>query len=219
MKNVIITGATGMIGGIVLDMCLENDEIGKVTSIVRRATGKTHDKLVEVIHKDFLDYSSIESHFDNQDICYFCIGVYTGAVPRDKFREITIDYTKVFAELLRQKNEKTSFCFLSGQGADTTEKSRVAFAKDKGIAENILKGLNFESLHIFRPGYIYPVTPRKEPNFTYSLMRSLYKPISAIYPNIGLTSVQLATGIFVTGLNGGEMDTYENMDIRKLTSA
>ena len=151
MKNVIITGATGMIGGSVLDMCLESQEIVKVTSIVRRATGKIHEKLNEVIHKDFLDYSSIENHFENQDICYFCIGVYTGAVPRDKFREITVDYTKVFAELLRQKNEKTSFCFLSGQGADTTEKSRVAFAKDKGIAENILKELDFANLHIFPP--------------------------------------------------------------------
>jgi len=69
--------------------------------------------------------------------------------------------------------------------------------------------------YIFRPGYIYPVTPRKEPNIGYKLFRMLYKPVSAIYPNIGLTSVQLANKMFTVGLNGNNKSILENNDIRK----
>jgi thioester reductase-like protein len=50
MKNVIMTGATGMIGGLILDACLNSSDIGKVTIIVRKSTGIFHDKLTEVIH-------------------------------------------------------------------------------------------------------------------------------------------------------------------------
>jgi len=39
--------------------------------------------------EDFLDYSKIEMYFKNQDIAYYCIGVYTGSVSRDEFKKIT----------------------------------------------------------------------------------------------------------------------------------
>jgi len=215
MKNVIITGATGMIGGIALQQCLDRNDVAKVTSISRKSVGIQHEKLVEIIHDDFSDYSQIEHHFKNQDVCIFCIGVYTGAVSNDLFKKITVDYTEAFANVLRKYNNALTFCFLSGQGADQKEKSRIFFAKQKGIAENILKRLNFKNLHIFRPGYIYPVTPRQEPNFSYKIMRAMYKPVAAIYPNIGLTSVQLATKMVNVGMEGGEMEVFENRDIKR----
>jgi nucleoside-diphosphate-sugar epimerase len=84
MKNVIIAGATGMVGGLVLQNCLNNPDINTVTIIVRRPTGIVNEKLTEVVHNDFTNYISIEEHFKNQDIVYFCIGVYTGAVPRKR---------------------------------------------------------------------------------------------------------------------------------------
>jgi glutamate-1-semialdehyde aminotransferase len=67
------------------------DAYGKVTIIVRRSTGISNDKLTEVIHHDFNDYASIASFFENQDVAYYCIGVYNGAVNRDTFRMITVD--------------------------------------------------------------------------------------------------------------------------------
>ena len=124
MKNVIITGATGMIGGLILEACLNSPDIGKVTIIVRRSTGISNDKLTEVIHQDFNDFTSVESYFKNQDIAYYCLGVYTGAVDRDRFRMITVDYTDAFAETLKRYSPQATFCFLSGMGADRLEKSR-----------------------------------------------------------------------------------------------
>ncbi|MDF1549301.1 MAG: NAD-dependent epimerase/dehydratase family protein, partial [Bacteroidales bacterium] len=78
MKTVIITGASGMTGGLVLQECLYNSEIGKIISISRKSTGLKHAKLHEIIHHDFNNYSSIAEYFENADIAYFCIGVYTG---------------------------------------------------------------------------------------------------------------------------------------------
>ena len=42
----------------------------------------------------------------------------------------------------------------------------MAFARYKGEAEKALLAAGFSSAYIFRPAYIYPVEPRKEPNFS-----------------------------------------------------
>jgi nucleoside-diphosphate-sugar epimerase len=217
MKNILITGTNGMIGKLILQICLKRDDVAKVTSITRKPLGIYHPKLVEVIHTDFLDYSKIEHDIKKQDVCFYCIGVYTGQVPTEEFKKITVAYTEIFANALRRNNEATNFCFLSGQGADTTEKSKVLFAREKGIAENILLKLNFKSIHIFRPGYIYPDMPRVEPNFFYKLMRVLYTPIKFIYPNIGVSSEKLAATMVEVGMNGGKT-IFENKDIRLMAT-
>ena len=215
MKNVIITGSNGMIGKLILQECLDRADVGTVTCITRMSLGFKHAKLTEVLHSDFTDYSAIESHLQNQDVCFYCIGVYTGQVPKEQFNKVTIDFTKAFSEALKHKSPTATFCFLSGQGADSTEKSKVLFAKAKGIAENRLLELNFGNTYIFRPGYIYPVTPRREPNLFYGIMRLLYKPVAFIYPNIGVTSKVLAHKMVEVGINGGSKEVYENADIRK----
>jgi uncharacterized protein YbjT (DUF2867 family) len=214
LKNVIITGSSGMIGGLVLAGCLNRPDVGRVTTIVRKPSGIRHDKLVEVIHQDFLDYSDIEEKYlSGQDVCFFCIGVYTGQVPADEFRHITVDYTRAFAEALKRASPDATFCFLSGQGADPAEKSRILFAREKGIAENILLRLGFPRTYIFRPGYIYPVTPRREPNLMYRILRALYKPMSALFPHIGVPSAKLAGKMVEVGLQGGDRTIYEHRDI------
>ena len=205
-----------MIGALVLQKCLNSNDVNIVTSIVRKASGINHPKLKEIIHPNFSDYSSISEVFKDQDIAFYCIGVYTGAVPRDEFRKITVDYTLAFAEMLRIKSDKTTFCFLSGQGADQTEKSKMMFAMDKGIAENSLQRMKFNQFYTFRPGYIYPSTPRVEPNVSYKIMKALYKPFSIIYPNIGISSENLASAIVEVGWNGYSKSILENKDIRSI---
>ncbi len=220
MKKVIITGGNGMIGGLILENCLKRDDVSSVTSIVRRSIRMKHAKLTEIIHQDFLNFSSIENHFKNMDACFYCIGVYTGQVPKKEFETITVDYTKAFAETLKHNSPAVVFCFLSGEGADKKETSRILFARTKGIAENILIRLQFKSTFIFRPGYIYPVTPRKEPNAAYKIMRVLYKTIfSKVAPAIGVASSQLANAMTDAGLSPAATrereKIYEHRDIRE----
>lgn len=205
-----------MIGGIVLRKCLESDAVAKVVSVVRKNSKVIHPKLTEVVMDDFLDYSQVEDHLTGLDIAYFCLGVYTGAVPDKKFREITVDYTIAFADLFYKHNPDGAFCFLSGQGADNTEKSRMSFAKYKGMAENNLLARGSDKLFIFRPGYIYPVEPRTEPNFSYSLMRTMYPLIKKLAPGMGVKSEELGEAMFRAGIDGASKTILENADIRDL---
>ncbi len=216
-KKVIIAGASGMVGNIVLQQALSSKEVSEVISLVRKPLGKHHDKLSEVIITDFADYSSLNMELQNVDAAYFCIGVYTGAVDRDKFREITVDYPVELAKALHSKSPNATYCLLSGQGADRTEKSRMIFAKFKGIAENQLSKMGFEAFYTFRPGYIYPVTPREEPNFSYKLFRWLYPALKPIMgKNSSIKSTELGEAIFKAGILGAPKEELENKDILEL---
>ncbi len=215
-KHALITGATGMIGRLVLDLCLQHDEVGQVISLVRRKSGLKHEKLEEVILENFLGLEPNAPYFKSVDIVYYCLGVYTGAVDRQQFRKITVDYPETLASLLVNKNQDLVFCILSGAGADRTEKSRMMFAKDKGTIENRLSAMEFKAFHAFRPGYIYPVTPRKEPNLTYTLSRFFYPIIRSFGTIASIKSTELASAIFHVGLRGYENEILENKDIKKL---
>lgn len=219
MLRVLIAGSSGMIGNLILRKCIERSDVQTITSITRRKSGISNAKLVEVLHTDFLNFSPIAEHFTNIDVCFFCIGVYTGTVPRDEFRKITVDYTKAFADALHKGSAAASFCFLSGQGADQSEKSLLMFAKDKGIAENYLLSLGFAHTYIFRPGYIYPVEPRKEPTIAYRFMRIVFPFLNVVYHSGVITSEELANAMVYVGLKGGDKTIYENKDIREISSA
>ena len=147
-KRVILVGATGMVGGIALRESLQRPDVAAVTVVGRRATGMKDDKLREVSHDDFTDYSGMSDVFHGQDVALYCIGAYTGAVPDDEFRKITVDYTVAFARALYDKSPKAAFCFLSGQGADPAEKSKMAFARYKGMAENGLLSIGFSIVEL-----------------------------------------------------------------------
>jgi uncharacterized protein YbjT (DUF2867 family) len=78
-------------------------------------------------------------------------------------RKVTVDYTIAFARVLRTAGPAAASSFvLSGCGADPTGRSRLAFARYKGEAENVLlAAAGFSGVYIFRPAYIYPVEPCK----------------------------------------------------------
>src|SRR5580692_8835408 len=134
-----IVGATGMVGGYALRYALALPGVERVTSISRRKTGISHPKLDEVLHQDFSDCSGLAQTLASQDAAVFCLGTYTGTVPDAEMRTITVDYTVEFARVLRSSSPDASFSFLSGSGADPTGRSRIAFARYKGEAENALR--------------------------------------------------------------------------------
>jgi uncharacterized protein YbjT (DUF2867 family) len=220
-KNVAVVGATGMIGRLVLRCLLDDPSVASVVSMGRRPVGFQHLKLEEVSHSDFSDCSPVREHLADIDASFFCLGVYTGAVPDAEFKAITVDYVVGFAEALHAESPGGAFCLLSGQGADQTEKSRVSFALYKGMAENALLAKGFGRTHIFRPGYIYPVTPRDEPNLSYRVMRRLWPVLLLVLPNGGVSSEDLARVMVSAGLEGTqghESPILENRDIRSLAA-
>jgi uncharacterized protein YbjT (DUF2867 family) len=219
--RLVIVGATGMVGGYALRHTLSLPTVERVTSISRRKTGISHPKLVEVLHQDFSDCSGLAQTLASQDGAVFCLGTYTGTVTDAEMRTITVDYTVEFARVLRSSSPDASFSFLSGSGADPTGRSRMAFARYKGEAEEALLGSGFPRLYIFRPAYIYPVEPRKEPNFSYRLLRSVYPAFQLLFPNQAIRADDLATSmvdIVVRTDEKTEQVILENRDIRNMVN-
>lgn len=215
MKRVLIAGASGMVGNHLLNNCLASEQVDKVFSLVRRKSNSNHPKLHEVIIDDFSDYTTHQSLFYNIDVAFFCVGVYTGQVPDEEFKRITVDFPVSFAKALKVNSPDANVCLLSGAEADRTEKSKTSFARYKGMAENRISELDL-NFYAFRPGYIYPVIPRREPNLMYSISRALYPIIRLFGKNASIKSNELAACMLKVGMDGTEKDILENRDIIEL---
>jgi uncharacterized protein YbjT (DUF2867 family) len=217
--RLVIVGATGMVGGYALRYALDDPAVGTVMAIGRRTLGIRHPKLKEVLNRDFADCSALEDALLDQDAAVFCLGTYTGAVSDAELRKVTVDYTISFTRVLRAASPAAAFSFLSGSGADPTGRSRLAFARYKGEAEQSLLSAGFAHLYIFRPAYIYPVEPRQEPNFSYRLLRAIYPVFRLLFPNQVIRADDLARAMVDvvvrrTGEPGGLV--FENRDIRTM---
>jgi uncharacterized protein YbjT (DUF2867 family) len=220
--RLVIVGATGMVGGYALRYALEHPAVARVTSIGRKKLGISHPKLDEVVHRDFADCSALSEPLSGQDAAVYCIGAYTGAVPDAVLREVTVDYTVEFTRVLRGRSPDAAFSFLSGSGADPTGRSRIAFARYKGAAEKGLLAAGFPCVYIFRPAYIYPVEPRKEPNFSYRLLRGFYPVFRRLFPNQVIRADDLGQAMVNVAVRGrGEhgVVVLENRDIRAMVDA
>jgi uncharacterized protein YbjT (DUF2867 family) len=95
----------------------------------------------------------------------------------------------------------------------------MAFARYKGEAEKVILALGFPRVYIFRPAYIYPVEPRKEPNLSYGLLRLIYPAFQIQFSNRVIPADDLAramvdVAVQETGKSGGLI--LENPDIRAM---
>ena len=218
-KRLVIVGATGMVGGYALLHALDHPAVERVTAIGRRKLGISHSKLDEVVHRDFADCSALAEALSGRDAAIFCLGTYTGSVSDAELRKITVDYTVEFARVLHSGSPDAAFSFLSGSGADPTGRSRMAFARYKGEAEKTLLAIGFPRVYIFRPAYIYPVEPRKEPNLSYRLLRAIYPAFRVLFPNQVIPADELGramVGVAVLGTVESEARIFENRDIRAM---
>lgn len=195
MKNVIITGASGMVGMGVLLECLDNDSIKKVLVIGRRPINVEHPKLKEIIHKDFLEFASIKEQLVNYDACYYCLGISASGLSEDQYKTITYDYTMACANTLYELNPETTFIYVSGVGTNSTEKGRMMWARVKGKTENDLLNKGFKNAFAFRPGMILPLrgikSRTKSYQFMYDYFTWLVKLIKLISPNSVVSTSQI----------------------------
>lgn len=220
--RVVIVGASGMVGGYALRYAIDHPAVGSVTAIGRKKLGTKHAKLKEILHADFADCSTLLEVLTGQDAAVFCLGAYTGKVSDAEFRTITVDYPIEFARVLRAGSPGVAFSFLSGNGADPAGRSRIPFARHKGQAENALLATGFPHVYIFRPAYIYPVEPRKEPNLAYRLLRAVYPVFRLIFPNQVIRADDLGRAMVDVAVQ--ETDdhrglVFENRDIRAMVQS
>ena len=104
-------------------------------------------------------------------------------------------------------------------GADPTGRSRLGFSEPQRRGrEGIVRG-RISRLYIFRPAYIYPVQPRREPNVSYRLLRAFYPAFRMLVPNQVIRADDLArtmVDVAVRGTGDGRTLVLENRDIRRL---
>jgi uncharacterized protein YbjT (DUF2867 family) len=220
-KSLVVVGATGMVGGYALRYALDNSEVKSVTSIGRKKLGISHPKLEQVLHQNFADCCPLANVLSNQDAVVYCLGTYTGSVSDEQLRVITADYTIEFARVFRDRSPDAAFSFLSGSGADPTGRSRLAFARYKGQAEKALLAAGFPRVYLFRPAYIYPVEPRKEPNFNYRLMHAIYPVFRVLFPNQVIRADDLArvmVDVVLRQTQEHQDVIFENRDIRTMST-
>lgn len=212
--QVVIFGATGMIGYEVLLRAIEKDEITKIITIGRNKTNINNSKVVEIIHDDFTSFSKIKSTLQNTQACFYCLGVYQNAVSKELFWHITVDYIKALIECFEEINPHVTFCLFSAQGAKLDGSSLFRFGNAKGAAEKILIDSQIADKFIFRPGYI---NPGKNTN-RFSIFEYIFKPLFLIAPFIGINDSDLAKCIVEAGLKKNDKQILENSDLRQLTA-
>jgi uncharacterized protein YbjT (DUF2867 family) len=218
--KVILFGATGMIGQGVLRECLLDPGVSQVLAIGRNPSGQSHAKLRDLVHRDLFDYSAIERELTGFDACFFCLGVSSAGMSEDAYRHITYDLTMAAAAALARLNPAMTFVYLSGAGADSSEKGRVAWARLRGRLENTLFTLPFRAVYSFRPAAVQPLHGSRSRTPLY---RALYVVFSPLWPVLRLVVPGYVTTTEIIGRamikvagHGAPKQVLENRDINEM---
>jgi len=216
--NVVLFGASGMVGQGVLLECLDDAGVKRVVSVVRRPTGVTHPKLTEIVHADFFDYTAIEPSLRDADACFFCLGVSSVGMKEEDYRHTTYDLTMAAANTLHRLNPALAFIYVSGAGTDSTEKGRSMWARVKGKTENDLIKL-FAHAYMFRPGYIHPEKGVRSRTGWIRVAVTVLKPVGALLkrlPGVGTGSDVLGRAMIAAVRSGAPSHAVEIREINAL---
>ncbi|MBS1543189.1 MAG: NAD-dependent epimerase/dehydratase family protein [Bacteroidetes bacterium] len=216
--NVIITGATGMVGEGVLHECLQHADVQSVLVINRRSCGVQHPKLKEIIHSDFHDITTVQTQLSGYQACFFCLGVSSVGIKEDQYRHLTYDLTLHVAGVLSKLNPDMIFTYVSGAGTDSTEQGRVMWARVKGKTENDLMKLPFRKVYNFRPGYMHPTPGLKNDLSFYKYIGWMYPALRKLFPGSVSTLGELGKAMINCVRLGYDKSVLEVKDIVELAS-
>ena len=216
----IIFGATGMVGQGVLRECLRDPDIESVLTVGRSVTGQQNSKLREVVHRDFTDFSAIEPELSGFDACFFCLGVTSVGQSEENYRRLTYDLTMAVATTLARLNPQMTFIYVTGMGADSTERGSVMWARVKGKTENDLLKLPFKAAYMFRPAVIQPLHGIRSKTGWYQALYTGLAPLMSllhrIAPKYVTTTEQVGRAMIHVARNGFPGPILENGDINGL---
>jgi uncharacterized protein YbjT (DUF2867 family) len=218
--NVLLFGATGMVGQGVLRECLLDPDVQRVLSIVRSPAGRNDSKLRELVHKDFLDFSPVANQLSGYDACFFCLGVSSAGMTEEEYRRVTYGFTLAAARLLAALNPKMTFTYVSGLGTDSSEHGRRMWARVKGKTENDLLRMPFKAAYMFRPGAIVPLHGIKSRTALYRVMYVALGPLlpvlRALFPKSITTTEQIGKAMLKIAKHGFTKSILEPADINQI---
>lgn len=215
--NVLIFGASGMVGQGVLRECLLAVDVALVQTVGRSLTGQSHAKLRELAHGNMYDYAPIESELRGFDACFFCLGVSSAGMTEADYTHVTFDLTLAAATMLSRLNPQMTFIYVSGAGTDATEQGRSMWARVKGRTENALQRLPFKGVYLFRPGIIQPLhgirSKTKSYRVLYSLLGPLLSALRGLMPRSILTTESIGRAMLAVARRGAGKHVLESADI------
>ena len=213
--NVILFGATGMVGSGVLIECLAHAEVKSVLVIGRNSCQVDHPKLKEIILSDFEDYSAIKDQLSGYDACFYCLGVTSLLTSKADYSKVTYDYTLAAARTLVALNPQMTFAYISGAGTRQDGKG-VMWIRVKGRVERDLSNLPFKQVYLLRPAYIQPTAGVKHVHLVYKLVGWLYPLWKRIMPNLVITCRELGRAMINSVLEPQPKQVLESRDLREL---
>ena len=150
MKTALLFGASGLVGGHLLNELIKENYYSKIKIFVRSEL-KISDPKIKIIRTDF---NNLQNHKEDikGDDCFFCIGTTKHNSPdKNEYRRVELEIPKEIAQIAKS-NSVNSFIFVSSGYADP--KSSGDYLKFKGQVEEELKRLNFTKLGIMRPSFL-----------------------------------------------------------------
>lgn len=222
--KIIVFGATGMIGQGVLREALQADDVERVLVVVRAATGLSHPKLQELVHRDFTDFSAVRAELGGFDACLYCLGVSAAGMSEADYRRVTYDFALAAAETLADVNPAMTFIYVSGAGTDSTEKGGSMWARVKGETENALMRLPFRGAYMFRPAFIRPAHGERSKTASYRVIYAatgwLFPVLRWLAPRYVTSTDEVARAMLRVLREGAPQRVIENPEIVRLgTSA
>src|SRR4051794_28234211 len=127
--NVVLFGATGMVGQGVLRECLLDPDVELVLTVGRSVTGFKHPRLHEIAHGNLWDYTALERDLTGFDACFFCLGVSSAGMAEAEYERVTYGIAMAAAETLVRLNPEMTFIYVSAAGTDSSEQGRLMWAR------------------------------------------------------------------------------------------
>jgi uncharacterized protein YbjT (DUF2867 family) len=169
MPRLLVLGATGLVGGIVVRLALDDPRVSEVIAPTRRPLSLQHPRLTNpVVVFDSLDKNA---PWWRVDAVVSALGTTTANTPsKAAYQNIETEYPAAVAALVRDRGAK-SFAYVSTNGAASD--SRWFYTRTKGRTEQRLRGAGFPSLTLVRPSGIIGrrQPPRRLDEFILGLFR------------------------------------------------
>lgn len=214
MINIILTGATGMVGEGVLLECLQNENVSSVLMMNRRHFDISHPKLKELLVPDFMKLEQFADNLKGYDACFYCAGISSVGMKEEQYTQITYNTTMYVANVLVQGNPDMVFNFVSGASTDSSEKGRIMWARVKGKTENDLMKLPFKGVYNFRPGFMMPF---KEQRNVKSFFKFFGFWFPHVFPKSSLTLKEVGRAMIHATTKGATKHVLEIKDIKELS--
>ncbi len=151
-RKVLLLGATGLVGGHVLEGLLDDDSCARVLTLTRSPVGNGTGS--PKLDARTIDFSRPDQWRDqvaaDQVICALGTTI-KKAGSRQAFRRVDLDYPMAMAQAARNLGCR-HFLLVSAMGANP--RSRVFYNRVKGELEAAILTLEFRSVTLFRPSLL-----------------------------------------------------------------